>query len=619
MSQANIKAVITADDRASATIGAFGGSFTRLAGAMAVGQLAAMAFNKAISMITDNIGGAIKRVDTLNNFPRVMQNLGYSTADASVEIKRLEAGVKGLPTSLDSIASAMQNIAPSSKSMAEATDLTLALNNAMLAGGKSMAVQSSAMEQFSQAISKGKPDMMEWRALATAMPGQLDQIGQSLGYGRGEWQKMAADVSSGKLSFDKVKQAIVSLNKDGLGELPSFAEQAKASTNGLETSFANMQSAITRGIGNIISAIGEENITGWITEVGKGFESVLKIVALLISGDYKGGIFGMTEDDPFIDALFKFRDVLVSVVNFIQSSAISIINGLKIAWDFLKPSFEELWKVIQERLLPSLQRLWNEVLKPLAPYIGGALVAAIWVAVNVLTEMIKFWSGVYDAVVNVVRILRAVADWVGFAFGNFIMWINDTRRAIEQFGYNAYNRLVEVVNFFKALPGNILGAVRGFGNLLYNTGRDLIQGLINGIGSIGGQIGERIKGFANDAVKTAKNILGIKSPSKVFEGIGENIGLGMIRGIDSTADAISNSLTGVTNPNIQLGGSGSMPAQPSSAKPMMASNSNTTINISLSGVFTGTPSDARKLAQMVADNLKTVAGQKNMSVVEMLG
>lgn len=596
MAQANIKAVITADDRASATIGSFGGSFTKLAGAMAVGQLAAMAFSKAVEMITKNIDGAIKRVDTLNNFPRVMENLGFSSAEARVEIKRLEQGVQGLPTSLDSIASAMQNIAPSAKNMSQATDIALALNNALLAGGKSMDLQSTAMEQFSQAISKGKPDMMEWRSLAVAMPGQLDQIAQSLGYGRGEWQKMATDVSEGRLQFDKVKEAIVNLNKDGLGELPNFAEQAKSATGGIQTAMANMETSITRGIANIIKSIGEENITEFITGVGKGFEDSLKGIAVAIQ---------------------FLKEPASQVFTFLRDVGISVINGMKLAWDFLKPSLEQLWKVIQEQLWPSLQRLWNEVLKPLAPYIGGALVAAIWLAVNVLIKMVEMWSWVINVSLDVIRVFRQIADWVGFAFGNFMMWIDRTRRSIEEFGYNAYNWLVRVVNFFKDLPGRISSAVAGFGGLLYNAGRDLIQGLLNGIGSIGGQIGDKIKGLANGAVDQAKKILGIKSPSKVFEGIGENIGLGMIRGIDATADAVASSLTGMTSPSVQLT-SGATPVQ-SASRPSVSSNTNTTINITLSGVFTGTPGDARKLAQMVADNLKTVAGQKNMSVVEMLG
>lgn len=69
--QANIKAVITADDRASKTIASVGLSFTRLSGAMAVGQLAANAVSKAFSSMTDviksSVGAAFDQVRQVEN------------------------------------------------------------------------------------------------------------------------------------------------------------------------------------------------------------------------------------------------------------------------------------------------------------------------------------------------------------------------------------------------------------------------------------------------------------------------------------------------------------------------------------------------------------------------
>lgn len=233
------------------------------------------------ALIVKNIGNAVSRVDTLNNFPKVMANLGFGADEAKTSLDKLDKGVRGLPTSLDAIVSAMQNISPATGSLDEATNLTLALNNALLAGGKSADIQATAMEQFSQAIAKGKPDMMEWRSLATAMPGQLKQISNNLGYEN--WQKMAKAVSDGTLSFDKVKESIVSLNKDGLGELPSFAQQAKAATGGLSTGLAQMNTAITRGIGNFIQTIGSENINRAIGNIGKTFESFFNLLSRNVS------------------------------------------------------------------------------------------------------------------------------------------------------------------------------------------------------------------------------------------------------------------------------------------------------------------------------------------------
>ena len=62
------------------------------------------------------------------------------------------------------------------------TDMFLAVNNAILAGNAPMENQAAALEQITQAYSKGKPDMMEWRTLMTAMPGQLKQVAKAMGY-----------------------------------------------------------------------------------------------------------------------------------------------------------------------------------------------------------------------------------------------------------------------------------------------------------------------------------------------------------------------------------------------------------------------------------------------------
>ena len=44
---------------------------------------------KAFNLITSNMDSAIKRIDTLNNFPKVMSNLGISSEDSTKAIKKL--------------------------------------------------------------------------------------------------------------------------------------------------------------------------------------------------------------------------------------------------------------------------------------------------------------------------------------------------------------------------------------------------------------------------------------------------------------------------------------------------------------------------------------------------
>ncbi|TDB88359.1 hypothetical protein E1264_11805 [Actinomadura sp. KC216] len=103
----------------------------------------------------------------------------------------------------------------------------------------------------------------------------------------------------------------------------------------------------------------------------------------------------------------------------------------------------------------------------------------------------------------------------------------------------AVSRAQALLSWLTGLPGRIIRAVGGLGRLLYGAGRDVLVGLWNGIVSISG----KIAGWIGDLVRNivpgpVRRVLGISSPSKVFMGLGRNIGQGLILGMDSTQRAI---------------------------------------------------------------------------------
>jgi len=78
-------------------------------------------------MVTSSLDGAIDRYDTLNNFPRIMQQLGFDAATSDKAIKRLSDGIQGLPTRLDEIAKSAQSIALMTNDLDLAVETALAL------------------------------------------------------------------------------------------------------------------------------------------------------------------------------------------------------------------------------------------------------------------------------------------------------------------------------------------------------------------------------------------------------------------------------------------------------------------------------------------------------------
>lgn len=246
----------------------------------AVAGAAQAAFSKAMDVISNSVQGAIKRVDILNNFPKIMSNMNISADESKKTINELSKSLQGLPTPLDTAALAVQRLTTSTGDVKKAKDVFLALNNAILAGGAPMDLQSSAMEQFSQAFAKGKPDMIEWRSLMSAMPAQLKQLAEHLKMPNVD--ALGEALRNGDISMQQFSDALIELNKNGTGQFQSFEKQAKNSTGGVQTGIANMQTAISRGMANVLQAVGQENISNIIANIGKAFENATKAIIPLI-------------------------------------------------------------------------------------------------------------------------------------------------------------------------------------------------------------------------------------------------------------------------------------------------------------------------------------------------
>jgi hypothetical protein len=69
----------------------------------------------------------------------------------------------------------------------------------------------------------------------------------------------------------------------------------------------------------------------------------------------------------------------------------------------------------------------------------------------------------------------------------------------------------------------------------FEAGMNIGRGLINGIGSMFGALKSKIMGLGKNAVGWFKGVLGIKSPSRVFAGLGGDIMAGLSIGLDRGA------------------------------------------------------------------------------------
>jgi tape measure domain-containing protein len=305
-------------------------SLGKLASAFTIGNVAATAINKTLQTFNQNLDGAITRYDTMNNFPKVMKNLGISADEATEVIQDLSDKLTGLPTSLDAGARAVQRFTSVNGDIRKSEKIFVAVNNAILAGGASADIQASALEQMAQAYSKGRPDMMEWRTLLMAMPAQLNQVAKAMGI---TTDALGDGLRKGGVEMDDFIDTIVKLNTTGVGEFASFEEQARGSTQGISTSITNMETATKRGIANMIGKVNEAlqpfgGLSGVISNAGKTAEKVFSAIG---------------------DVLSYIIPKLIEVANWCKDN-IGIIKGVAIAVGSLALAWKgiELLSFIQQ-------------------------------------------------------------------------------------------------------------------------------------------------------------------------------------------------------------------------------------------------------------------------------
>ena len=241
---------------------------------------------KAFDTIRNSMDSAISRLDTMNNFKKVMSNLGVSAKDSQQAITKLSDGLQGLPTTLDAGALAVQRFTSKNGDVKKSADMFLAVNDAILAGGASTEIQASALEQLSQSYAKGKMDMMEWRSIQTAMPAQLKQVASAMGLTTEQLGEMLRTGDNTEKTFDEFINTLVKMDKTGVKGFKSLKDQAKNATGGIQTSITNMKTAIARGVANMIDQFdkvlkkkGLGGISKIISEIGKKIESLFKEVS----------------------------------------------------------------------------------------------------------------------------------------------------------------------------------------------------------------------------------------------------------------------------------------------------------------------------------------------------
>ena len=558
------------------------------------GSLITKGLSTAFNMVSSSASSAVKRIDTMNNFPKVMKNFGVSADEASASVKRIDESVRGLPTSLDQAVSGVQNIFMVTKNLPEAEKMFKAVNDSAMvfANGSTEAVDRF-IYSYKQAMSAGKASAQDFNSMNDAIPGLMDKVAESMGM---TYQELKSGLSSGKISMEQFNTALKKLDTEGGAGMKSLEKVAKDSTGGIQTAITNMKTAITRGLANAfgeldksLKSAGLGGISGVISSIGKGFESALKAIVPLIPPIIKAlvSIFKWLQKHQkllkivvgavvaFV-AAFKAVKIIIGIINAVKTALMAlkaimiVVNAVMLAnpiglivaaiaaliaifvllwkkcdwfrnfwiglWEKIKSAFLAVWEALKgafTAVIDWIKTNWKQILL--------FLINPFWGAFSYLYKHSEKFRNFINKIVNaIVGYFKALPGKIKAIPGKIVNFFKNLPSKLWEAGKQAVIKLAlgiiqfafKVYNKVQEIKNKIIGFFKEIPKKMLNIGKAIITGLWDGAKKMKNWVIEKIKGLGKAILKGMKKVLGIASPSKEFAIIGKFSVLGYTEALD---------------------------------------------------------------------------------------
>ncbi len=322
------------------------------------------------------------------------------------------------------------------------------------------------------------------------------------------------------------------LGTEGVKYLGEFSKGIQAANGDVaamqsvvDTVLPKVLDSITAAIPDIVRIIGDIT-NALIASLSKNAPKILKALGTIVQSALQ----------TLIEQLPQFsKAVNDGILNIIQV----IVERLP---DILKTVGQAIKTIIQGIMdaLPSIIEAIASILPDLVETIVSLIVE---VAKTILKNLPKIIEAILNALDTIIEeLLKKLPEIVK----TIMTLLPDILKAIVQIVTKIVQKLPELLKMLaeelpRAVGGIIRAVIEGLANFLGDftkVGKELIEGLISGIVSVFKDIPSLVKSIFSGFVNGIKDFFGIHSPSKMFMGIGKNLGLGLEEGFtDEMKDA----------------------------------------------------------------------------------
>ena len=435
----------------------------------AVAGIAQTVFSKVAGVVSSAFSSGIERASVLSNYANVMSNLNVAQEDAQKSIDKMADKLTGLPTTLDDAALAVQRFTSKNSDIAKSTDMFLALNNALIAGGASSTVQAQALEQISQAYAKGKPDLVEWRSIMQSMPAQAQQIAKTFNM---DAQSLGEALRRGTVSMDEFMQRVMELNTEGADGFAGFEEQAKKTVDTIQTRMAVLQQSVTK---TIAAALNGDDLTPFLDQLVERFNAVAPQLITAFLKAFAGIASRLPEVlPPIIQAIV---DMLPELIQAFNQLIVGLLNALP-----------QILPIILNAIPTIIQAIISTLLSPetLSALLNAAVQMFVQIQLAIPQMIVALINALPDIITNIVDFLTNPDNIIMIGKAGIELFLGLVKAVPQILGALAnafaelFKRLWEKVkNFFSDFVAQFGETIAGIFKKAINAVLEFIENFIN--------------------------------------------------------------------------------------------------------------------------------------------
>lgn len=581
------------DKSASKSSSGFG-KFGAVAGA--VGGLVSSGIGMAVDAIGDLTGDIIEASDSADKFKSTLNFAGLDTGTIDALTASTQAYADQTVYSISDIRNVTAQLAANGvqgfDKLAEAAG-----NLNAVAGGNAQTFSSVGMV-LTQTAGAGKLTTENWNQLADAIPGASGKLQEAMLKNGAYTGNFRDAMEKGEISAEEFNQAIMDLG------MTDVAKEAATSTSTIEGAMGNLEASVV-GVGTTILDQFKGPLTSGISMLAQGISGLSGVFTGLVQSigpilSQIGTTFqtafqpvvGIVQSQllpalqPLMSALQNLGNAIMPIITAAIQTIAPVLSTLvsnigqtmSVIATAVTPVINNIAALIQA-VLPAIQSAFQicgtyiqGVINAVFPFIQTVITSVMNVINAIITTALAAingdWSGVWEGIQNIASnvwdgiksivsgAINAVSGVISSVLSGISGIFSSVWNGIKGAVSSAWSGITSAVssgvssmmNFITSIPSRIMGVFSGAGSWLLSAGQNIIQGLINGItNAIGGAI-SAVKDAVGGIIDGAKSLLGIASPSKVFDReIGRMIPAGLGRGVSENERAATRPVEDMVN------------------------------------------------------------------------